>query len=66
MSYGTFSEYLCDHAADEGEGSLLDGTPLSEDIPYASPVLTDLGHVRDVTLGSSPNGNADANSQYYW
>ncbi|MFB0617900.1 lasso RiPP family leader peptide-containing protein [Streptomyces sp. AGS-58] len=44
----------------------MDGTPLSEDIPYASPVLTDLGHVRDVTLGSSPNGNADANSQYYW
>ncbi|MFG2576354.1 lasso RiPP family leader peptide-containing protein [Streptomyces sp. NPDC048481] len=33
---------------------------------YESPVLVDLGHIREVTLGSSPNGNADANAQYYW
>ncbi|MFF9089929.1 lasso RiPP family leader peptide-containing protein [Streptomyces sp. NPDC014991] len=66
MTYDAFSEYLSDHAVDEGKGTLPDGPPLSEDIPYVSPVLIDLGHVRDVTLGSSPNGNADANSQYYW
>ncbi|WP_020670786.1 lasso RiPP family leader peptide-containing protein [Amycolatopsis nigrescens] len=33
---------------------------------YESPLLIDLGHVRDVTLGSSSSGSADANSQYYW
>ncbi|MER7099925.1 lasso RiPP family leader peptide-containing protein [Streptomyces humidus] len=33
---------------------------------YVSPVLVDLGHLREVTLGSSPNGSADANAQYYW
>ncbi|MEV8408495.1 lasso RiPP family leader peptide-containing protein [Streptomyces niveus] len=30
------------------------------------PVVVDLGSVRDVTLGSSTSGTADANSQYYW
>jgi len=34
--------------------------------PYEPPRLSELGHVRDLTLGSSSSGNADANSQYYW
>lgn len=33
---------------------------------YEPPVVVDLGSVRDVTLGSSTSGTADANSQYYW
>ncbi|WP_354609100.1 lasso RiPP family leader peptide-containing protein [Streptomyces panacea] len=33
---------------------------------YEPPVIVDLGSVRDVTLGSSTSGTADANSQYYW
>ncbi len=33
---------------------------------YAPPVVVDLGHVREVTLGSSSSGTADANSHYYW
>ncbi|MFD3918813.1 lasso RiPP family leader peptide-containing protein [Streptomyces sp. NPDC058595] len=33
---------------------------------YEPPVVVDLGAVRDVTLGSSTSGTADANSQYYW
>ncbi|MFD0312896.1 lasso RiPP family leader peptide-containing protein [Streptomyces flavalbus] len=35
-------------------------------VPYEAPSLVDLGHVREVTLGSSPSGSADANAQYYW
>ncbi|MFC8828207.1 lasso RiPP family leader peptide-containing protein [Streptomyces sp. NPDC057137] len=37
-----------------------------EDMFYEPPVVVDLGSVRDVTLGSSTSGTADANSQYYW
>jgi hypothetical protein len=33
---------------------------------YDSPLLVDLGRVRDVTLGNSSSGRGDANSQYYW
>ncbi|TFI27378.1 lasso RiPP family leader peptide-containing protein [Streptomyces sp. 4R-3d] len=33
---------------------------------YEPPVVVGLGSVRDVTLGSSTSGTADANSQYYW
>ncbi|MGP4002606.1 lasso RiPP family leader peptide-containing protein [Streptomyces sp. 8N706] len=33
---------------------------------YEAPMVADLGDVRQVTLGSSSSGNADANSQYYW
>ncbi|GGX19115.1 lasso RiPP family leader peptide-containing protein [Streptomyces chryseus] len=36
------------------------------DDSYSPPVLVDLGHVREVTLGSSSSGTADANSHYYW
>ncbi len=36
------------------------------DLFYEPPRLTDLGRVREVTLGSSSSGNADSNSQYYW
>ncbi|WP_197288558.1 lasso RiPP family leader peptide-containing protein [Nocardia sp. NRRL S-836] len=36
------------------------------DVDYEPPVLETPGHVRRITLGSSPSGNADANSQYYW
>ncbi|MFC8078619.1 lasso RiPP family leader peptide-containing protein [Streptomyces sp. NPDC057307] len=38
----------------------------AEDLFYEPPVVVDLGSVRDVTLGSSTSGTADANSQYYW
>jgi hypothetical protein len=38
----------------------------SQEKSYSSPVIVKLGHVREVTLGSSSSGNADANSQYYW
>lgn len=37
-----------------------------DDLLYEPPVVIDLGSVRDVTLGSSTSGTADANSQYYW
>ncbi|MGW7197002.1 lasso RiPP family leader peptide-containing protein [Streptomyces chryseus] len=36
------------------------------DDSYSPPVVVDLGHVREVTLGSSSSGTADANSHYYW
>ncbi|MGX1885695.1 lasso RiPP family leader peptide-containing protein [Streptomyces sp. NPDC055287] len=39
---------------------------LDRDDTYAPPVVVDLGHVREVTLGSSSSGTADANSHYYW
>ncbi|WP_405791663.1 lasso RiPP family leader peptide-containing protein [Streptomyces sp. NBC_01506] len=42
-------------------------TDLADDgMRYEPPVVVDLGSVRDVTLGSSTSGTADANSQYYW
>jgi len=31
-----------------------------------SPVLVELGVVRQVVLGNSSSGNSDANTQYYW
>lgn len=37
-----------------------------EPAAYEPPMVVDLGHVREVTLGSSPNGSADANAQYYY
>ncbi|MFE6286236.1 lasso RiPP family leader peptide-containing protein [Streptomyces sp. NPDC057877] len=40
--------------------------PFDAAVPYEAPSLIDLGHVREVTLGSSPSGSADANAQYYW
>nr|ARA91543.1 precursor A [Streptomyces sp.] len=39
---------------------------LEEPAAYEPPMVVDLGHVREVTLGSSPNGTADANAQYYY
>jgi hypothetical protein len=33
---------------------------------YEPPGITDMGHVRELTRGSSSSGKADANSQYYW
>ncbi|MFJ8913293.1 lasso RiPP family leader peptide-containing protein [Amycolatopsis sp. NPDC102389] len=40
--------------------------PSAEDVGYEPPLLFDLGHVRELTLGSSSSGSADSNSQYYW
>ncbi|WP_394437216.1 lasso RiPP family leader peptide-containing protein [Streptomyces sp. SGAir0957] len=37
-----------------------------ESAAYEPPMVVDLGHVREVTLGSSPSGIADANAQYYY
>ncbi|MGW7264544.1 lasso RiPP family leader peptide-containing protein [Streptomyces sp. NPDC054842] len=44
------------------------GAMPSPELPavYEPPMLVDLGHVREVTLGSSPSGSADANAQYYY
>ncbi|MEU7528619.1 hypothetical protein AB0A74_23005 [Saccharothrix sp. NPDC042600] len=39
---------------------------LPTDPHYQPPVLRSPGRLRQVTLGSSSSGNADANSQYYW
>ncbi|GAA3873555.1 hypothetical protein GCM10022243_43380 [Saccharothrix violaceirubra] len=36
------------------------------EVDYEPPVFVELGGVRDVVLGNSSSGNADANSQYYW
>jgi hypothetical protein len=33
---------------------------------YDSPMVVDLGRSRDLVLGNSSSGKADANSQYYW
>ncbi|MEU6389249.1 lasso RiPP family leader peptide-containing protein [Streptomyces sp. NPDC046939] len=40
--------------------------PPKEAVAYEPPMVIDLGHVREVTLGSSPSGSADANAQYYY
>ncbi|WP_165989969.1 lasso RiPP family leader peptide-containing protein [Streptomyces sp. YIM 98790] len=40
--------------------------PGAECETYEPPLVLDLGRVREVTLGSSGSGTADANSQYYW
>jgi hypothetical protein len=43
------------------------GQPVGDaELFYEPPRLSDLGHVRDLVLGSSSSGNADSNSQYYW
>jgi hypothetical protein len=33
---------------------------------YEPPCVVDIGHVRELTGGSSGSGRSDANSQYYW
>lgn len=33
---------------------------------YEPPRIVEIGHVRELTGGSSASGSADANSQYYW
>lgn len=54
------------------EGSTLDWPimPQREDdrshTEYEPPCVVDIGHVRELTGGSSTSGQADANSQYYW
>ncbi|WP_143104784.1 lasso RiPP family leader peptide-containing protein [Amycolatopsis regifaucium] len=40
--------------------------PPADSVGYEPPLLFDLGHVRELTLGSSSSGSADSNSQYYW
>jgi hypothetical protein len=45
------------------EADCLDGC---SEKGYDPPFLTDLGDLRELTLGNSSSGNADANSQYYW
>lgn len=47
-----------------GASSAVSGT--GEDADYQPPAVFDLGSVWRVTLGSSSNGSADANSHYYW
>jgi hypothetical protein len=33
---------------------------------HDSPILVELGVVRQVVLGNSSSGSGDANTQYYW
>ncbi|MFG2635650.1 lasso RiPP family leader peptide-containing protein [Streptomyces sp. NPDC048362] len=67
MTYDAFPKRPSALAPDDGQRAHFDGSPaLGEDNAYVPPTVVDLGHVRDVTLGSSPSGNADANAQYYW
>jgi hypothetical protein len=40
-----------------------DQAPMAE---YEPPRVVDIGHVRELTGGSSGSGRSDANSQYYW
>jgi hypothetical protein len=53
-----------DAAATGGETG--PGSGAGEDDGYQSPAVFSLGPVWQVTLGSSSNGSADANSHYYW
>lgn len=46
--------------------STSDDVETALETAYVPPLVVDLGTVRDQTLGSSGNGTADANSQYYW
>lgn len=39
-------------------------TPAAVEV-YQSPVVVDLGSVRELTRGSAKNGSCDATSQYY-
>ncbi|WP_407285358.1 lasso RiPP family leader peptide-containing protein [Streptomyces sp. BP-8] len=50
----------------EGERAAGNAEGEEPDDAYEPPVVIDLGPVREVTLGSSSSGTADANSQYYW
>ncbi|MGA4544313.1 lasso RiPP family leader peptide-containing protein [Uniformispora flossi] len=45
-----------DSVADGGESAAA----------YTPPLFVEIGHVRDLTKGSSSSGKADANSQYYY
>lgn len=67
MAHDTFAEFLCGDSEGERQAAKPGVVPSPcEQAAYESPLLVDLGHVREVTLGSSPSGNADANAQYYW
>ncbi|MFF8404016.1 lasso RiPP family leader peptide-containing protein [Streptomyces sp. NPDC014846] len=72
MTYEALTPYLFGIAANDCQVPRADGPAATDGAPaappraYTSPAVVDLGHVRDVTLGSSPSGNADANAQYYW
>lgn len=71
MTHKPVAASSCARERDEwgsAEHAVQTGAVASPDQPteYESPQLIDLGHLREVTLGSSPNGNADANAQYYW
>jgi hypothetical protein len=57
------SEPPCPAEGSDAAAAPVAGSPGGE---YEPPALLDLGHVREVTLGSSSSGTADANSQYYW
>jgi hypothetical protein len=50
----------------EGAAAPVTAGAVPPEAEYEPPALLDLGHVREVTLGSSSSGTADANSQYYW
>ncbi|MFC5030922.1 lasso RiPP family leader peptide-containing protein [Streptomyces sp. SID13666] len=62
LSRNECSDDLCVQCGPGSPRSAEDSGPAV----YEAPLLADLGHVRELTLGSSSSGNADANSQYYW
>ncbi|WP_181771406.1 lasso RiPP family leader peptide-containing protein [Amycolatopsis pittospori] len=54
------------HSSPAGDLSAPGTEAPAEAVGYEPPLLFDLGHVRELTLGSSSSGSADSNSQYYW
>jgi hypothetical protein len=57
------------HRDDASAQELGPSEPLArgpvEGAAYESPVIVDLGSVREVTQGSAKNGECDATTQYY-
>ncbi|MGW9498977.1 lasso RiPP family leader peptide-containing protein [Streptomyces prasinus] len=67
MTFDSLAAYLRDAVRRERRCTRSGAAPSPSGPPaHESPLLVDLGHVREVTLGSSPSGSADANAQYYW
>ncbi|MER5843332.1 MULTISPECIES: lasso RiPP family leader peptide-containing protein [Streptomyces] len=67
MTFDSLAAYLRDAVRRERRRTRSGAAPSPSGPPaHESPLLVDLGHVREVTLGSSPSGSADANAQYYW
>lgn len=54
-----------DASAQEPRSSEAQVRAQAESSVYESPVIVDLGSVREVTQGSAKSGECDATTQYY-